>query len=596
MSAPQFRVWVLTRPEHVGQFWDWLTTPGRQYVAFDTETTGLDVRASGFKCRMAQFGDSTGGWAIPFEGWPGLVFAALDWCAEARVPVVMHNCNYDVGVMRRVGYLMDFSNVQDTMVWAGLGGFAEQPRGLKPCAVANLGPWAGVGEKLLKTGMDNAGWDWATVPFGWQPYPMYGVVDTVATGMLYEKWADRRALWGKQHALEIAAVDITSEMSWTGLPVDLGYLSTKIGELYDEEHEIAQKLASVGISNPSQNASIKEYLQKKGILDESNLTPTGQVSVDADALKAIDDPAARAVVRWRFVHRVRGTYLEKMLAAAGGGVEGIGYIHPEIRPMEAKTSRMSVSNPPMQQMPRDDPIVRNGVVPREGDVMITGDFGQIEMRLWASMNKDEALLAAFKESDETGADFFVTVGRQLYNEPDFQKSDPRRNLIKNASYATIYVGGPDTIAATAGVPLAVAMPVIKALKNRFPSYADGGQSMFHYAGKTGPEAYVWSNTPTGRRFAVKDPKQRHKLSNYLVQGHSAEILKLAMVRLRAAGFGPHMLLPVHDEVLFSIPKNQAIEAQYEIGQVMNSIVDPDEYGISITTKPTAGTSWGDVKK
>lgn len=227
--------------------------------------------------------------------------------------------------------------------------------------------------------------------------------------------------------------------------------------------------------------------------------------------------------------------------------------------------------------------------------MITGDFGQIEMRLWASMNKDEALLAAFKEADETGSDFFVTVGRQLYNEPDFQKSDPRRNLIKNGSYATIYVAGLGVIAATAGVTEEVAAPVIKALKARFPSYADGGQSMFHYGGKNASEYYAWANTPTGRRFAVKDPKQRHKLSNYLIQGHSAEILKLAMVRLRAAGFGPHMLLPVHDEVLFSIPKKQAIEAQMEIGKVMNSIVDPEEYGVSITANPSIGTSWGDVK-
>jgi DNA polymerase-1 len=93
-----------------------------------------------------------------------------------------------------------------------------------------------------------------------------------------------------------------------------------------------------------------------------------------------------------------------------------------------------------------------------------------------------------------------------------------------------------------------------------------------------------------------DPTQRRNLANYVCQGSAAIALKKAMVGLDAAGFGDHMMLPVHDEVLFSIPKAEAEEAMHEIKEVMDSVVNAKTgWLVDVTAEPGAGVTWADAK-
>src|SRR4029453_4732599 len=101
-----------------------------------------------------------------------------------------------------------------------------------------------------------------------------------------------------------------------------------------------------------------------------------------------------------------------------------GIVHPQIRTMGARTGRMSVTAPALQTLPKDDSMgVRRAFVPRnEGDVLISCDYSQVEMRLLAHFSGDPALQAAFREADETGGDFFVTIGVRFTTTP----TSPRR--------------------------------------------------------------------------------------------------------------------------------------------------------------------------
>lgn len=592
---------VLTRPEQVAEFWQWLTDRTCGWVAADTETGSPDHPGQelewwqpGFTVRLFQFGDAGGGWAIPYEGWPRLVEAALNWCSMSRTLVIWHNLAYDWQALMVVGIELDLSNVVDTFVLASLGNYAEESRALKPCAIKALGSWAGAGQHRLQKGMKNANWTWTDVPMNWRPYPFYAVLDTCLTGLLWEAWQDRYKRWESQHDLEISAIGITAGMARRGLPVDRGYMFKTLEQVTAEETEILDRLAGYGVKNPAQNASVSLALQKAGA-QMPGLTATGKVAVDGDTLALIDHEIARDVVKYREVHRIRKTYLGAMLEAAGGEVEGIGLIHPNIKSLEAKTSRMSISDPPLQQLPRDNPIVRNAVVPRtEDERILSADFGQIEMRLFAAMNKDAALLALFNEADETKTDFFVTIGKRLYKDPNFKKSDVRRTLIKNSMYATIYSGGADTIAATAGADVYQVIPVLRELRKAFPSIADKGMSMVQRRKNGDVEIY----TPTGRRFALpaSQASNARVLPNYSVQGHSAEILKEAMVRLCAIGLEENLLLPVHDEILLSVKKTEIDDVAAEVKEVMDAVVDFEQYGVHVRATPVSGSSWGAVNK
>ena len=601
-EIPDIKIRVVTVPEDVSAFWEWLTTRTCGYVAVDTETGSnpagreLDWWRPGFHIRLVQFGDIGGGWAIPAQGWPFLITAALAWCSRARVRLVFHNLRFDLLAFASdpvMHYEIDTSLCVDTMVLAGLGGYAEESRDLKTRAAVEIGGWTRIGQRVLENGMKNAGWTWTDVPMTWHPYSVYGVVDTYMTAALFEKWReDVWERWRPQHDLEIAAVEMTAAMSRTGLAVDNAYLVATLDECERREKEILAVLAGYGVSGPNSNAAIAAALRRDGALPEwVRLTNTGKISVDADALRVIDHPLSRAVLAGRFVHRVKTTYLGALLEAAGGEADGIGLVHPEIRPMEARTSRMSVANPPMQQMPRDDPIVRKAVIGREPDhVVISADYGQIEMRLWASMNKDHALLDTLNDADERGEDFFVAIGQRLYNEPGFVKADPRRTLIKSTMYATAYAGGIETIAATAGVPVAQAAPVLETLKKAYPSIRDIGQSMVSPGG--GGSAVIF--TPSGRRFRVRNAKEKRVLPNYAVQGFAAEVLKQAMVRLRGSGLGDRLMLPVHDELLLSVHKDEAVEAEREVVACMDSVIDPARFGVAIRATSGIGANWAEA--
>ena len=594
MSAvPNLRIDVLTSPDRVSEFWAWLTRPGRAYVAVDLETTGLDWWNPGFRIRLAQFGDSAGGWAIPFEGWPALVAGALQWCSEHRVKIVFHNgIGFDALAFRSAGIELDWSILEDTMVWAAVSGFADQDRMLKNLAMREFGPWAGAGDRLLKTGMKNAGWTWADVPLDWKPYPLYGVVDTCITAGLWEAWEPRRKRWAGDHALEVATSRIVNNMQWNGVATDGAYLWDQISAHEDREAEIQAQLKALGITNPAQNGQLEVLLKKDGFPLEEK-TASGKAKLDKDVLEHIDHPAAKLVQAYRWNHRVLGTYLRPIFEGSGAVLER-GTLHPNIKPIEAKTGRMSVENPPMQQLPSDDPVVRRAIIGRtDEEVVLSSDFGQIELRLWGSINGDQALIDTIKTADEIGGDFFVEVGKAVYGEPDFKKADPRRRQLKSTIYAKLFAGGIETAAGQAGVNVYSLVPTWKLLEQTYPSLQDLGTKLIETRkGPDGDEHVVTS--PWGREFKVKDPTERRKLGNYVTQGSAAITLKKALVSLDAAGFGPHMMLPVHDEILMSVSKAEAEEAKAEVAACMDAIIDAEQWGIAVTAEPGIGANWAEA--
>lgn len=596
-DVPNLKIRVLQQIDQVSEFWEWLTQPGRHMISFDTETTGLDWWTSDFRVRLIQFGDVTGGWAIPFEGWTALVKGVFEWCSRARVIMVAHNAGYDTLALRKYGITVDWSLIHDTFAWSAIVGYAEQNRQLKSLAQAEFGPWAGAGERVLHNGMKNAGWDWASVPLGWKPYPLYGVVDTCVTAALWESWAPQRKASAADHDLEMASLRICGEMMWRGMPVDGGYLFDQIQLFQSDENDVRDQLAALDITNPHQNGQLELVLAKAGVPLPAK-TDKGKVKLDEEVLANLDHPAAALVLRFRKLYKTRTSYLEAMFEASGGALER-GIVHPGIKPFEARTGRMSIENPPLQQLPSadEDPTVRRAVIAREDDhVVVSADFGQIELRMWASINDDTAMIAALKLADQTGDDFFVQVGRDVYHEPGFKKKDPRRRLLKATTYTKLFGGGIETAAAQAGVNVYDLVPTWKALEKTYPSLQTLGADLISTRKIPGtPEVEHVITSPWGREFKVKDQVQRRKLGNYVCQGSAAIALKKALISLDAAGFGPSMMLPVHDEVLFSIPKTEADDAMSEIKAVMDSVVNESTgWRVPVTAEPGAGANWAEA--
>lgn len=247
-----------------------------------------------------------------------------------------------------------------------------------------------------------------------------------------------------------------------------------------------------------------------------------------------------------------------------------GLLHPSIKTIQAVTGRMSIANPALQQVPRGDASVRNAFIPRnEGEAIVSVDYSQVEMRLLAHFSKDPSLIQTFIDADATGGDFFTMLGAQIYNDPTFTKKDPRRGLVKNTLYGSAYGASPKKMAESAGIPLHVMEPIAQDVFRTYPGIKQFQRDTIALGEqRSAAEGESYIITAGGRRLPA-DKGYEYKLTNYTLQGSAGEVLKQALVRLDSAGLTPYMLLPIHDEVVSSVPREDAEDFMRTCAEIMS---------------------------
>jgi DNA polymerase-1 len=248
---------------------------------------------------------------------------------------------------------------------------------------------------------------------------------------------------------------------------------------------------------------------------------------------------------------------------------------------------MSITNPALQTLPRKDPIVRDAFIPGEGKLLISIDADQIELRLATHFSKDQGLVDAFA----TGDDFFSVVASEAYGMP-VGKEDPRRGLMKNGIYATLYGAGIPKIAMTAGVPVEAMEAVMESFHNRFPGIRKlqkDVEQVAKHRGDTEGRPYVI--TPTGRKMPG-DVGNEYALINYMIQSHAAEILKRGILDLELAGLGPYLRLPVHDELVLEVPIEERDSVLHTLKTTLDNV--GKDYLVPLTWGPDVMENrWGD---
>lgn len=564
---------LVQRSDDIANFRSWLgeRRPGTS-LAFDLETTGLDPYSPGAAIRLAQIGDGMTGWAIPFHLWPGLVTETL---SEWDGWLDGHNVGFDIKWLEHfTDWRANWSRIRDTMLMARLVN-PLFPAGLKQQCDRFIDRRASAGQKMLDEAFTKHGWGWATVPTNFAPYWQYGALDTVLTERLrdmYEPAVGLGAPYSEAFDLEMATLRITTKMEQRAARIDIDYCK-KMHEHCAHREEVIKAWGKehfgISIGSPGQLSRKFEELGAH----ITNFTPGGSPKVDKWQLQIFADPdndypgaaqmLAAQVLEQRKYGKLASSYFGNFLSQNRDGL-----IHASINPMAARTGRMSISNPALQQLPRGDAMVRAAFIPREGNVLLATDFSQIEMRMLGHFSGDPELQRAFHDADATGGDFFVNIGREVYSDPTFTKSDKRRGLIKGTMYGMAYGAGVAKMAETAGVPVERMREVSEALTARYPgiksfmkSVEDVGKRREFGEG----EGYVLGID--GRRLPC-DAGKVYTLVNYLIQGGAAVAYKRALVRLDAAGYGDTFIIPVHDEIVMDLPAGDAADALVDVPRVM----------------------------
>lgn len=562
---------------------NWLIT--KESIALDTETQGLDV--INHKVRILQIGDSDVAWVFPIEGPDSWAGPCLRLLRNYTGRIVYHNMAFDLPVVRNtLGWHPELHRVADTMLMSRV---LEPTRSaaLKRLAGQLVDPRALVMDAELHDAMKASGYEWSDVPLDFATYWFYGGVDTILTHRVYEILKPQLAEGGQlAYELELATSMVCEQMTDHGAKVDRQYARENFQSLHRYVDDVAQWCESEYGVKPGSNAKIVEVLEAAGY-QFIKLTGGGAKALDKEVLTTIDHPLAQAVLSRRQAQKIANTYLRHFIEEA----DDDDRIHPRINTCEAKTGRMSMDTPNLQNLPRSTDknplamIVRNCIIPAEDHVLLMCDFDQIEWRLFASLSEDEALMAAFNVDD-----FFTEICRQVFNDPSIQKSDPRRQIVKNAMYARIYGAGTEKFAWTAGITVEDARVFTALLDNRYPSIR-ALQSKIDMEARhrfaTEGTAYVYS--PLTRRRYVIDDNSTYKLVNYLFQGVAAEVLKMKLVELDAAGLGPYMVCPVHDEVIMEVPKEDFHDIAVQVHEIMN---DATLFAVPLSASVSHGARWG----
>jgi DNA polymerase-1 len=529
-------------------FMSWLGER-RPIMACDTETGGLEWWRE--PIRLVQFGDAHTGWVVPWDQWGGLAKDALRRYTDE---LVFHNLKFDMHFLERNGCELRRDRLHDTRSMAHILDPVNST-GLKQLGMRFIDSSADAGQQALKKGMRENGWTWGTVPVDFPPYWIYSALDPVLTCRLYELFKPQlTARLLDVYELEVATDILLCDMEVRGARVDVPYCQEKQIELLAFAEEARRWCTANYGFGPGSNKAVAAQLQADGVTLSAR-TDSGAWSVAEAVLKGIDHPLAQLVLNVRKTEKYANSYFGNYIGMADGDI-----LHPDVNPLGARTGRMSVSRPALQQIPRSK-LLRDPFIPRDGNRLLSVDFDQVEMRLLAHFSGDEGLAASF---DEDG-DFFTNMGRRLFDEPTFDSHDPRRSgLVKPAAYAKVYGSGVATFAATAGIPEDTAQAFMSTFDTTFPGIRVFMKAVEQLARtREADEGVAYVCTPLGRRLPA-DADRLYSLVNYLIQGTAADIFKQTLINLDRRGLAEYLVLPVHDEAVFDVPAELVDELAVDV--------------------------------
>lgn len=572
----------------------------RRALAVDTETTGLDIYTPGFRVRLAQFGDTDEAWVIDPERFPGAVRGAL----ASGVPIVAHNATFDLLVLDRFGFARaedTLPRTTDTSILAHL----LDPRGkeeggtgrkLKDLATVYVAADAPDSDKELKTIFRANRWKvdegFARIPVDHEGFIRYAGLDTILTARLLEALGPTCLSRGFGHLVkfEHSLQAILARLERRGFLVDVPYVEGLLDFYAHEADEWAALAATHGVENVNAPKQVIAALLAMGEeLDET--TDTGNLSVAKEVLMPLADldsdwdrvgrrepnPLAEAVLHAKRAGKYRSSYAQAMLDLR----DSRDRIHPKINGLQARTARMSVARPPLQQLPsggQDPWRVRRALIADPGKVIVACDYAQVEMRVLAALAQERKMMAAIAE----GTSLHVVTATLMFG-PDYTRGQYK--LAKNTGFGEVFGGGAPTLARQAGVDLDVAKAAKASYARAFPGIKRYGRRLVERAKTTGDRTV---KTPSGRVLPL-DGDRLYAATNYIVQSTARDVLGQALLEMDEAGLSDYLLLPVHDEVIAQAPVAEAEEVAEAIRQVMTM----DFHGVRLDAEASVyGPSWG----
>jgi len=578
-----------------------------QIISFDTETTSTEeMQAEVVGISLAT--EAGSGWYIPVghNGARNLpieqVIAAISApLTDPAIQKIGHNMKYDYVVLARNGLKVGPLGF-DTMIAEWLIDPNSRNLGLKNLVMVRLGEEMTHIEELIGRGRNQL--SMADVPV--EAVAPYAAADAETCLRLMPMLAaelKRDHLEKIFYEIEMPLIAVLAHMEIDGVRLDLDFFHQMSKDLTARISAIERSVFdAVGkpfnINSTQQLSDVLFDTLHLAPPDRGRKTASGHFSTSAEVLDALrgQHPVVDRILEHRELAKLKSTYVDALPAAADPAT---GRVHTSYGQAGSVTGRLSSSNPNLQNIPIRTELgrrVRNGFIAEDGNVLLSVDYSQVELRLVAVMAGDEAMLEAFR----SGQDIHATTAAAIFGIPLEQVSKDQRRHAKAVNFGLIYGMSAFGLTRSTDLTLGEAENFVKTYFEKFPGvkrYLDDIRKM------AATQGYV--ETLLGRRRyfpALKmgtNPQMRNREEreaiNSPIQGTAADIMKMAMLRippaLAEAGLKGRMLLQVHDEIVIECPQEECKETAKVVQKVMESA-----YALSIplSTEARSGRSWGEM--
>jgi DNA polymerase I len=412
--------------------------------------------------------------------------------------------------------------------------------------------------------------------------------------------------------------EVLAEMEYTGVRINSAYLQElsrqleiDLARLEEQATKIAGEKFNLG--SPKQLSQI--LFEKLGLSTKYSRKIQTGYSTDAATLEKLQEVDTTgfvdAIIEHRTLSKLKSTYVDALPALVRPDTQRI---HTDFNQAATSTGRLSSSNPNLQNIPIRTAFsrqIRKAFLPEPSWLMVAADYSQIELRILAHLSQEPILVQAYQQNE----DIHIVTARLVFEKSDIT-SDERR-LAKTINFGVIYGMGSLRFSRSTGIDKSVANEFIKRFNERYAQ-------VFTYLERMKKEAIAqgYVETILGRRryfefttnslrklkgsnpedidlsklknLGAYDAGLLRSAANAPIQGSSADIIKIAMVRLHEVlqKYQARLLLQVHDELVFEVPPHEWEELQSQIKSVMENAV---QLSVPLLVDVRAGENWMEME-
>jgi DNA polymerase-1 len=581
-------------------------------LAIDTETTGLNPMTDKL-VGISLATSATNGIYIPLRHKTGTIdLFGGDTLAPNQLPVtdvyktlwpilinnkiikIGHNLKYDLHILANEGWdTSKITPIDDTMLISYALHGTTHGHGLDELALKYLGHTTIKFTSLFpaKTKNDDMHFDMLPIDTATK----YATEDACISYALYDKMHPELIQNEKLNHLyetcDLPLMTVLLKMERIGVMVD----KQRLNQLSNVFHSQLQKLESeiwqlagheFNIASPKQLGTV--------LFDELQLPANKKRSTDADTLNELIDAheIIEKILSWRSIAKLAGTYADTLPHQ----IASDGRIHTTYLQTSTNTGRLSSRDPNLQNIPIKTELgeeIRKCFIASPGNVLISVDYSQIQLRLLA----DIANIKTFKETFHNGDDIHAQTARKIFNIPHDQPVPKEmRRAAKTVNFSIIYGISSFGLAGQLGINRNDAQNIIN-------SYMSGLPEVKEYIEKT--KEFALENacvyTPWGRKIELpeaRNPRMRayamRAAINAPIQGFEADLMRLAMVEIDKNIIQPNhdkicMIMQVHDEMVFECNFAYADKFATQIKSAMENIV---QLSVPLVAEYVIDTKWG----